>query len=563
MESNLTLTTGLLAVSLEPVLYVSLIKIGIVVALLFGWAAAAQWVDRDTDVVKTYREQWNIIVLCGAAVATLVLLIPPWSGSLFGVGLAFWCLLSGGALMAYVMHRNGRVGPAKRVLTLTHLKLLAKGKREKKTTVKGGKGVRVQIEDHEGKYVDVPDEDGGAEAYQALQDFLYDLLWRRASDADVVAGKEKYRLAFRIDGVATEHSEGLSLEDGERVFRFLKTIAGLKVEEIRRPQTGHFSVCLLSHDGTPSKAEVKTSGTTAGERLSLRLEAEPRLIRLHELGFARLRLRELKKLLGKHSGMVLFSAPPQHGLTTIQYAVIRGHDAYINNIHSLERRPLLEVENVSQQRYDGDNKDVNYARMLQTVLRREPDIVLIGECEDRETAMIATRAAVAKRKIYMGINAKDTFDALEKYINFLGDPAMAARALRGVVNQRLVRILCKECREAFRPDPATLKKLNIPADKIENFYRPPTEPTKTKRGKNVVCQQCQGVGYVGRTGVYELLVVDPEAAKLIAAGAPMNRIKVQCRKNKMYYLQEEGLLRVIDGTTSMNEILRCMRTNGK
>jgi type II secretory ATPase GspE/PulE/Tfp pilus assembly ATPase PilB-like protein len=231
----------------------------------------------------------------------------------------------------------------------------------------------------------------------------------------------------------------------------------------------------------------------------------------------------------------------------------------MNMIHSLERRPLTELDNVTQQRFDGANTDVNYARMLQTVLRREPDIVMVGECEDRETAMLATRASAENRKIYMGLQAKDSFDALGRYLSLLGDNQLAAKALLGVVNQRLVRLLCMECREAFQPDPATLKKLNLPADKIERLYRPPTEQKVSKRGKPIVCQKCQGSGYLGRTGVFELLVVDGAVRKLVAEGAPINRIKSQCRKNKMYYLQEEALLMVISGKTSMNEVLRCLR----
>ena len=161
------------------------------------------------------------------------------------------------------------------------------------------------------------------------------------------------------------------------------------------------------------------------------------------------------------------------------------------------------------------------------------------------------------------MHAKDSFDALGKYLTFLGDGRLAAKALLGALNQRLVRLLCEECREAFQPDPATLKKLNLPADKIERFYRPPSEPQAGKRGKTAICRKCQGTGYVGRTGFFELLVVDPAVRKLIAQGAPIERIKAQARQNKMYYLQEEGLLKVISGKTSMNEILRCLRADEK
>ena len=197
--------------------------------------------------------------------------------------------------------------------------------------------------------------------------------------------------------------------------------------------------------------------------------------------------------------------------------------------------------------------------MLQTVMRREPNIVMIGECEDRDTASLATRAAAEDRKIYLGLHAKDCFDALGKYLSLVGDNTLASKALLGVINQRLVRVLCTECREAFQPDSVTLKKLNLPFDKIERFYRPPTEKKVDRRGRPILCMNCQGSGYVGRVGVFELLLVDENVAKLIAEGAPTNRIKSQCRKNKMYYLQEEALLKVIDGTTSMDEILRCLR----
>jgi len=297
--------------------------------------------------------------------------------------------------------------------------------------------------------------------------------------------------------------------------------------------------------------------------MSLHVQTGPVLMRLSELGMATARHDALKACLGKSTGLLLMSAPPRHGLTTTQYAVLRSHDAYMNNIHALERRKLVELDNITQQIYEGANTDVNYARMLQSVLRREPDIVLVGECEDRETAKIASRAAADDRKIYLGIHAKDTFDALNKYITMVEDNAMAAKALLGVTNQRLIRVLCKDCREAFQPDAATLKKLNLPADKIERFYRPPSEPKLNKRGKEIICQTCQGTGYTGRTGVFEVLIVDPAVAKLIAEGATIDKIKAQCRKNKMHYLQEEALLKVIDGTTSMNEVLRCLSGNDK
>jgi type II secretory ATPase GspE/PulE/Tfp pilus assembly ATPase PilB-like protein len=461
-----------------------------------------------------------------------------------------------------VVHRNGRVVPDARILTLGHAKRLASREKEGKHS-HSEKGLRVRISDHSGKFVESPRDAEEARAFHAVQEFLHDMLWRRAGDVEMVAGKEKYRLVYRIDGVAVERPEGIPPDDGERMFRCFKKLAGLNVEEIRRPQSGRIQAALLSHEGDPPYAEVRTSGTTAGERLSLHIQSGPVLMRFPDLGIAPARLEQVKQFLGKPHGLFLMSAPPRHGMTTTQYAVLRSHDAYMNNIHALERRKLVDLDNITQQVYEGNNADVNYARMLQSVLRREPDIVLVGECEDRETAKIAARAAADNRKIYLGIQAKDTFDALGKYLTLVEDNALAAKAVLGLTNQRLTRVLCKDCREAFQPDAATLKKLNLPADKIERFYRPPTEPKLNKRGKEIVCPTCQGTGYVGRTGVFEVLVVGPAVAKLIAEGATLDKIKAQCRKNKMYYLQEEALLKVIDGTTSMNEVLRCLGAQEK
>lgn len=534
--------------------YVSLFKLGIAVVLLFAWAYAAQWVDRDTDVVKAKREQWNLIVLSGGLVGYLAYFVGPWSGSLFWVGTAFWFLITGGAILAYIVHRNGRVVPELRVFTLGHLKrLVSRG--EKATSSE--KGLRVRVVDAAGKFVEAPRDADEGKAFDLAQDFLYDVLWKRAADAEMVQGKDGYRVVYRIDGVAVERPEAIAVEDAERMIKYFKKIGGLNIDEVRRPQTGKLTASLLSQT-SDSKAEVRTSGTTAGEKLSLHVQGGLVLMRVPDLGMHPARQEALKPCFGKSTGLIIVSSPSKHGLTTTQYAILRSHDAYMNNIHALERKKLVDLDNITQQIYEGSNTDVNYARMLQSVLRREPDIVMVGECEDRETAKIATRAAGDDRKIYLGLPAKDAFDALGKYLNYVEDNALAGKALLAITNQRLVRLLCKDCKEAFQPDAETLKKLNLPADKIERFYRPPTEPKLNKRGKEIICPTCQGTGYVGRTGVFEVLIVDPMVSKLIAEGAGIDKIKSQCRKNKMYYLQEEALLKVIDGTTSMNEVLRCL-----
>ncbi len=539
--------------------YFSYVKLGAVAVLVIAWAFACQWVDLDAILVKTKREQWNLIVLSGGLAGWFVLFFVPWPGNLFFLGLAFFLLLAGGGLLAYVFHRNGRVVKQARVLTWAHvLRLAARAKGEKKEKV--DKGIRVLLGTADGKAVKRPDDPTEREAFDEVQEFLFDTLWRRVTDVDLVVGAESVRVVQRIDGVASERPNSLSVETAGHVVNYLKKLTGLNPEERRRPQTGALRAGLLTDSVNLGRVEITASGSTAGEKLRLRVQSPAQLKRINALGLAEPRVESLRQLIKAPSGLVLFSAPKHNGITTTQYAVMREHDAFMQNLHTLEKAPLLELDNITQHKYRHD-PDISYARQVQTVLRREPDVLLIGECEDRETALLACQAAGDDKKIYLAIEAGSCIDALARLLAFVENPPIVAKALLGVVNQRLIRILCTTCRQSYRPDEKLLRKANLPADKIETFYRQPTEPILDRRGRETICQTCQGSGYVGRTGVFEILVVDKSIQALIAEGGPLKAVKVQARKNRMYYLQEEGLLKVIDGTTSLNEILRGLRVD--
>lgn len=536
--------------------YFSFVKMAVVAVLVVGWAFACQWVDVDTERVKTKREQWNLIVLSGGVTGLFVLFFVPWPGPLFFLGLAFFLLLAGGGLVAYVVHRNGRVVANVRVLTGAHARRVLAGlKGEKKE--KQDKGTRVLLNTPDGQSVKRPPDPQEAEAYDDLQDFLFEAFWRRATEVDLAIGNEKVRVVFRIDGVPSERANGVTVETADRVISYMKKLAGLNPEERRRPQTGHLQAALLADAGNPARLEITTSGAVTGERLRLKVQSRAQLKRLEELGMAEARVKALRELIEQPAGLILFSGPRHNGVTTTQYAVMRHHDAFMQNLHSIEKAPLLELDNITQHKYRND-PEVSYARQVQTVLRREPDVLMIGECEDRETARLAGQAA-AEKKIYLAVEAGSCVDALARFLALTEDPPLVAKTLLGVVNQRLLRILCTTCRQSYRPDEKLLRKANLPADKIETFYRQPTEPILDKRGREIICQTCQGSGYVGRTGVFELLVADKAIRALIAEGAAMNAVKAQARKNRMHYLQEEGLLKVIDGTTSLNEVLRGLR----
>ncbi|HNO79167.1 MAG TPA: ATPase, T2SS/T4P/T4SS family [Phycisphaerae bacterium] len=541
--------------------YFSFFKIISFLLVFIAWAFAAQWVDRDADRVKTKREMWNSVVLAGGLGGVAIMLIFPWKLNAYYLGLAFWIILAGGTLIAYVVHRNGRLAPNNHVMTIGHFKRVIaslKGNKEKKTD----KGIRVKLIGPDKKPIEKPTDPVEADEFDATQDLLFDLMWKRASDADIVIGDDGVRVIYKIDGVVFEQEGVLTRETADQAMAFLKRACGLNVDEKRRPQTGSLSAGLLGGGQKPGGLEVRTSGSTKGERLRLKTSRTGTLLKPEELGFDEKRLAKFQEVLALDTGLVLFAGPAESGISTTQYATLRSHDAYLQNIYSLETNPMMKLDNITQQKHGGASDDVSYARALQTVLRREPDIVMVDQCEDRETAQIATRAA-REKKIYMTMRASSTFDAIARLIALVEDPKPVAEVLVAVVGQRLLRVLCNACREAYQPDEQLLRKANLPVDKIEHFYRPPSEPILDKKGREIICQTCQNSRYVGRTGVFELLVISDALRKLIASGATANQIKSQARSEKMRYLQEEGLLKVIAGQTSMAEVMRGLRVDSK
>ncbi len=542
--------------------FLNLYKIGLVFLFFVGWVFAIQWIDRDADHVKTRRERWNLIAISGGLGGFAVLMLIPWAGNTYFLGLGFWLLLAGGSQMAYILHRNGRVVPERQLLTPGHARRLFA--REKKAdTEKLDRGQRVHLGNHEGESIARPQDRHEFAKYTLTQDFLFDVLWRRASDAEVLIGKESARVVYRIDGVTAERADTLSLEDVEMLVPYLKELAGLNPEEIRRPQEGNVFGALLAQTGELGRINVITSGSRSGERLRLKVQQPASRKKIQDLGFAPQRLEQIKQIAALPAGLVLLTGGKGSGITTTQYAVLKCHDAFMQNIHTLQRSSLYELDNITQTRYEGEAEGTSFARQLQSALRREPDIVGVGECTDRETAQIALRAAVSDRKIYMAMEAKSTLDALARILAFAEDNKLVANGVAAIVNQRLIRVLCNSCRQSFKPDESLLKKANLPLDKIEHFHRPPTEAVFDRKGREIVCQTCQGSGYVGRVGVFELLVVDDKIRQLIAEGAQLKQIKSQARKNRMHYMQEEGLLKVIDGTTSLDEVIRGLRDDTK
>jgi type II secretory ATPase GspE/PulE/Tfp pilus assembly ATPase PilB-like protein len=249
--------------------------------------------------------------------------------------------------------------------------------------------------------------------------------------------------------------------------------------------------------------------------------------------------------------MFLCCGPTGSGKTTTLYACLREIDRFQKNIITVEDPIEYHLDNITQMEINTKSGQT-FAGSLRSILRQDPDVIMIGEIRDQETATIACQAATTGHMVFSTVHANDTVTALFRLLDLGVEPFMIASALTAVLGQRLVRVLCEGCKEPYKPKPEFLKKANLPADKVEYFYRRPTEPQQ-------VCPQCGGTGYLGRTGIFELLVLTDAMRDMIRENPSINAIKAEARKNGMFYLQEDGLRQVIQGKTSIDELLRVVK----
>jgi type IV pilus assembly protein PilB len=544
-------TLDLLAQVPPTDMYANPIKLAAIVLVFVLWAYFAQWADKDTVAVNTYRELWNLVqVGLGTTGLAVAILVPN-----FLIGFPIMAVLLLGGMVAYVLHRNGLVKPEDTICTAAHLRRMREqGVFGKKKQVKEIKE-RVRLTAANRKVVLIPAEEEEREQYRLTQDLLFDMLWRRAAVVDLVPLGQTTRITYQIDGLSTER-EGLVRLEGEAIIHFLKTIGGLSLEERRKPQRGKI---MASVGENRYQVLVETAGSTAGEKLRLKVVGLEAKGKIPDLGFTPKQLETVRAVMDRPRGLVLLTAPAGLGLTTTVYSFVRSHDAFLQNIQMLEYEKELDMENVTQKVYvPADDK--TFTTDLQRMVRSDPDILVFPEIREKESAALIAQAAGEKIRMYVALKAEDVFDALRKWLGLVGDRAAAAKSLWMIANQRLVRKLCTECKQPYKPEAAMLKKLNMPADAV--LYRQP-EAQFDKHGNPVVCQACQGTGYVGRAGVFDLLLFDDELREVLRTASSLSDVQSFALKRGGLGLQTQAIQKVLDGTTSIQEVVRVIRGQTK
>jgi len=280
--------------------------------------------------------------------------------------------------------------------------------------------------------------------------------------------------------------------------------------------------------------------------------------KLTDLGLTPEMLEQSENLKQYDKGVFIVSGPKKSGVTTTFYTLMKNHDAFLNSICTLERQASGKLPNITQNIYAlSDSGVATYGKKLQSIVRMDPDIVGVSDCEDSETAQVAAAAAISGKLVYITMEEENVLKALAKWIKLVGDRNKAIDCLIGLSNQRILRKLCDQCKQAYEPNKDLLHKFNIPAEKAKVFYKT-GKVVYDKRGKATPCENCQETGYFGRMCIFESIIINDQMKKAIKEAKSTADIQTEFRRAKMLYLQEQAMMKVIAGVTSVNEMVRVL-----
>ena len=409
-------------------------------------------------------------------------------------------------------------------------------------------GLSFQVE---GEDMDVDDDAESLEITEAFEDapivklvnlIVVKAVEQKASDIHIEPQERSLRVRYRIDGVL---QEVMKLPKGVQpaVLSRFKVMASMDIAENRIPQDGHASLTVRKRG---IDLRVATLPTVHGERIVLRiLEKESILLKLDDLGFMKEDLEKFKSVFIKPHGTILVTGPTGSGKSTTLYATL--------NILNTDQKNIITIEDPVEYRLRGLNQiqvnkkaGLTFAKGLRSILRAAPDILMVGEIRDGETAQIAIEAALTGHLVLSTLHTNDAPGAISRLTEMKVEPFLISSAISAVQAQRLARRLCKECKEQYKPDKKTLLDLGflLEENKLPKLYKP--------KG----CKKCANTGYKGRLGLYEIMLMSEEIEKLTIERATADEIKAVALSEGMCTLKQDGFKKVLLGMTSVEEVLR-------
>lgn len=364
----------------------------------------------------------------------------------------------------------------------------------------------------------------------------------RASDIHIESYQDSFKVRYRVDGILYDL---LSPPKGIQpaLISRIKVMAKMNIAEKRLPQDGRLEVKIGDQN---IDVRVSTIPTSFGERVVLRLlNKSSSLITLSDLGLTSDRLDILENIIESPNGIVLITGPTGSGKTTTLYAILSSINKPDINIITIEDPVEYQIKGISQIQVNS-KINLTFARGLRSIVRQDPDVILIGEIRDHETAEIAVQSALTGHLVFSTLHTNDSASAITRLVDLDIEPFLISSSVIAVAAQRLIRVLCKDCKEPYIPDNAALKSIGI---------------NKKQLKENVIykakgCEKCFNTGYKGRIGIFEIMVLNDELKSLILKTYDSNLIKREALKFNMVTLRQDGRQKILNGITTIEEALR-------
>jgi type II secretory ATPase GspE/PulE/Tfp pilus assembly ATPase PilB-like protein len=542
-----------------PGFYFSIWKLGLYLALFWLWVRTTDWVNQDGFRVGVNYALWNPLVAFSFPVAMLLFFLVPW----FWVGYVLMVLAYVGPLTAYIVHRNSKLEYHQKVMTAPHLRHLT-------ADLLGKVGVKVAAEKQAAADKGPPvnftpmggpnDQANQANLIVARQspgfvtakEVIAELIARRGDAVMLEYTAAGAGIKYQIDGVWHDVPPRDRLQ-ADPLLAVLKKLAARNEAERRAKQEGKFGA---EYQGTKYEVRLVSQGVESGERVLVSLSDKKFAFKsFSELGMRDKLVEQVKELLGRPQGFLLFSALPGNGLSTLFNVALRESDRYMRDYAEVQdaQKPEREVENVHVHKFD-TAKGETPMKLLPEIIRTYPNCFALRDLFDAETVKTLIGQVPEERLVLASVKAKEAVEALLRVLVLKVSAKEFAPVVSGVVNMRLVRKLCDECKQAYAPPAEVVKQLGA---KIEALYRPP-QPIPGEKPKPP-CEKCAGIGYYGRTGIFEVLVINDAVRQTLITNPKLDALRLAARKAGMRTLQEEGILLAAKGVTSLPELMRVLK----
>jgi general secretion pathway protein E len=389
---------------------------------------------------------------------------------------------------------------------------------------------------------DLLDDTSDAPIIKLVNHIISQSIKARASDIHFEPYQTSFTVRYRVDGILYDLLTPPRWIQPALISR-VKVMAKMNIAEKRLPQDGRFEVKIGDQD---IDVRVSTIPTAFGERLVLRLlNKSGSLLELMDLGLTPGRLKLLKRLVSTPNGIILNTGPTGSGKTTTLYAILSSINEPNINIITIEDPIEYQIKGISQIQVN-PKIELTFARGLRSIVRQDPDVILVGEIRDKETAEIAVQSALTGHLVFSTLHTNDSASAITRLVDMGVEPFLISSSILAVVAQRLVRVLCEDCKKGYIPNPLYLKSIGFSPDhfKERSVY------------KAVGCENCFNTGYRGRIGIFEIMVLAERLKSLILKTFDSGRIKNEAVQQKMITLRQDGMHKVIKGSTTVEEVLR-------